>query len=87
MCEAYAVQLVCEGNPGKAVSYLLCIHKIYRAIEVFLIEKMYKEAYALARNKLDPEDPLLNSLLQDWANNAAKEGHFEDAVQWLVFRF
>lgn len=56
MCELYAYQLVNEGNTYKAVSYLLCIHKTYKAIEVLQDANMFKEAYALARCKLEPDD-------------------------------
>lgn len=83
-CETYAAQLVFEGNHRKAVSYLLCIHKIDRAIQVFAEAKMFKEAYVLAKCKLDSTDPLVDNLLAAWAIGAAREGNFEDAVQWLV---
>lgn len=79
-CEAYATQLIFESNPTKAVSYLLCIHKIHRAVEVLLDQKMYREAYVLARCKLDADDQIFPKILQDWASSAAREGCFEDAA-------
>ena len=82
MCEAYAMQLLSEGHLNKAVCYLLRIHKIHQAVGLFLDAKMYKEALALATLKLDPEDPLIENILKDWANTATKEGFFEEAVQW-----
>ncbi|XP_015605680.1 gem-associated protein 5 isoform X2 [Cephus cinctus] len=84
MCEAYASQLIFENNPNKAVSYLLCTHKIHRAIEVFKDSKMFREAYVLARCKLSPEDPLLVKLLEEWAENTVKEGYFEEAVRCYI---
>jgi len=71
-----------QNNPEKAVSYLLAIHKIYEAIEVFLNVKMYKEAYALARCKLDPADTFLNKVLESWAEWATYKGHLEQAAHW-----
>lgn len=81
-CESYAAQLEFEGNRRKAVSYLLCIHKIERAVQVFLEGKMFKEAYALAKCRLDVTDPLINTVLETWAVSTAKEGNYEEAVQW-----
>lgn len=82
MCEAYAHQLLLEGNLEKAVSYLLCIHKTYEAIELFLNAKMYKEAYVLAKCKLDVDDPVLTKILQFWAQYAAHCGQIEQAAHW-----
>lgn len=83
-CEAYADQLLFESNPTKAVSYLLCIHKIHRAIEVFIAQKMYKEAYVLARCKVDEKDEILTRILNEWANSAITVGNFEEAAQCHV---
>nr|XP_031838451.1 gem-associated protein 5-like isoform X1 [Nomia melanderi] len=80
MCELYAYQLINEGNPYKAVSYLLCIHKTYKAIEVFQNVNLHKEAYALARCKLEPDDPILIDILQNWAKYTAHVGCFEEAA-------
>jgi len=82
MCEAYAHQLIMQNNPEKAVSYLLGIHKIYEAIEVFLNAKMFKEAYALARCKLDDDDTFLNKILESWAEWAIYKNHLEQAAHW-----
>lgn len=80
MCELYAHQLITEGNPYKAVSYLLCIHKTYKAIEVFQDANLYKEACALARCKLETDDPVLTNLLRNWAKYSVNVGNFEDAA-------
>ncbi|KAL0127536.1 hypothetical protein PUN28_003065 [Cardiocondyla obscurior] len=84
MCEAYAHQLKMQNNSEKAVSYLLAIHKIHEAIEVFLEVKMFKEAYALARCKLDATDKFLNEILEAWAEWAKFKGHLEQAAHCHV---
>lgn len=71
-----------QGNVEKAVSYLLCIHKIYEAIKAFLDARMYKEAYVLAKFKLDADDPVLAIVLQSWAQYTTDTGHFEQAAHW-----
>ncbi|XP_011499580.1 PREDICTED: gem-associated protein 5 [Ceratosolen solmsi marchali] len=84
MCEAYATQLVFEENPHKAVSYLLCINKVHKAIDIFITEKLYKEAYALASSKLDAKDPIIKNILIEWATNAVKDGHFQNATECYI---
>ena len=80
MCELYAHQLITEGNPYKAVSYLLCIHKTYKAVQVFQDANLYKEAYALGRCKLETDDPVLTNVLRNWAKYSVNVGNFEDAA-------
>ncbi|XP_043665145.1 gem-associated protein 5-like isoform X2 [Vespula pensylvanica] len=84
MCEAYPNQLILESNPTKAVSYLLCIHKIYEAIDVFQNVRMFKEAYCLAKSKLDSNDIMIKTILQNWANYEFEKGHFEAAAHCYV---
>lgn len=84
MCESYAAQLVTEDNPMKAVSYLLCIHKIHQAIAIFHDAKLYREAYCLAKCKLDPSDAVFEKILTDWSNHSVHIGSFEDAAQCCI---
>lgn len=81
MCEAYANQLIQESNPAKAVAYLLSIHKIHQAIQVFVDVKMYKEAFAIAKCRLDKNDPMMTVFLDSWTKHAVKSGQFEDCAQ------
>ncbi|XP_043490699.1 gem-associated protein 5 [Polistes fuscatus] len=84
MCEAYANQLILESNPTKAVSFLLCIHKIYEAIDVFQNAQMYKEAYCLAKFQLYPNDEIITKILKNWAKFEYGKGHFEGAAHCYV---
>lgn len=81
ICEAYANQLIQESNPTKAVAYLLGIHKIHEAIQVFVDAKMYKEAFAIAKCRLDENDPMMKEFLNNWTKHAMKSGLFEDCAQ------
>ncbi|GAB1867613.1 Gem-associated protein 5 [Camponotus japonicus] len=84
MCEAYAHQLMNQCNVEKAVSYLLCIHKIYEAIDAFLQANMYKEAYVLARCRLDSNDSFLTKILESWSDWSASNGQLEQAAHCRV---
>ncbi|XP_034936636.1 gem-associated protein 5 [Chelonus insularis] len=84
MCEAYGNQLVIESNISKAVNYFLCIHKIYRAIEVLTEAKMFREAYVLGKCKLDSQDAILNNILTEWGAHALQTGNYEDATQCYI---
>lgn len=86
MCEAYANQLILQSNPTKAVSYLLCIHKIYEAIDVFQNARMFKEAYCLAKSKLDSNDTMIKTILENWANYEFEKGRFEAAAHWYAIK-
>ncbi|KAL2711901.1 gem-associated protein 5 [Vespula squamosa] len=78
MCEAYTNQLILESNPTKAVSCLFCIHKIYE--NVFQNIRTFKDAYCLAKSKLDSNDTVIKTILQNWANYKFEKGHFEAAA-------
>lgn len=82
MCDAYAHQLIIQKNIEKAVSYLLCTHQIYEAIEVFLKARMYKESYALARSRLDGNDPIIKKVLLNWSEYSSETGQLEQAAHW-----
>lgn len=71
-----------EDNVEKAVSYFLCIHKIHEAVKALLDARMYKEAYTLARLKLDEDDPTVAIVLQSWAHYSTGTGQLEQAAQW-----
>ncbi|XP_063992664.1 gem-associated protein 5 [Diachasmimorpha longicaudata] len=82
--EAYANQLIQEGNPMKAASYLLSLHKIHAAIDVLLQGKLYKEAYVIAKCKLDPHDEIFKEINREWLGAVIKSGSFEEAALCLV---
>ncbi|KAK0182917.1 hypothetical protein PV327_001002 [Microctonus hyperodae] len=84
MCETYATQLIQESNPTKAVCYLLSVHKIHRAIEVLIESKMFREAFVLAKCKLEPDDIILNNILNEWMNFSSKSGLLEEAAQCSI---
>ncbi|XP_015123769.1 gem-associated protein 5 [Diachasma alloeum] len=84
VCEAYSHQLIQEGNPMKAASYLLSLHKIYEAIEVLMQAKLYKEAYVIAKCKLDSNDEIFKELSKEWLAAVSKSGSFEEAALCLI---
>jgi hypothetical protein len=48
---------------------------------------MYEDAAALARVRLDPQDPQAVELLSEWGAVLERRGQFEVAAKWWVLRF
>ncbi|XP_011300870.1 gem-associated protein 5-like, partial [Fopius arisanus] len=84
VCEAYANQLIQEDNPVKAASYLLSLHKIHAAIQLLMHAKFYKEAYVLAKCKLDTDDDIFQEIHKEWLAAVSRSGSFEEAALCLI---
>lgn len=82
MCKAYSEQLVLFGQYQKAASYLLVCHKVNEAIELLLSHQLFREALAIGRSRLGPDDPILTRIIREWGRHLASEGNYEFAVQW-----
>lgn len=79
--EAYVKQLCHHEQFLKAASHLLSIHKLYEAISLLKSHQFYREAIALARARLQPEDPVLKDLYMSWAAVLEKDGHYATAAK------
>ncbi|TRY96147.1 hypothetical protein DNTS_028341 [Danionella cerebrum] len=79
--EAYVKQLCHHEQFLKAASHLLSIHKLYEAITLLKTHQLYREAIALARARLQPNDPLLKDLYLSWAALLEKDGHYTTAAK------
>ncbi|XP_028403768.1 gem-associated protein 5-like [Dendronephthya gigantea] len=77
--EAFAEQLVSQGNFHRAALYYLSCHKVYEAIYMFKTAGMYREAIALAKVRLLPSDPLLLDLYSSWGRKLESEHTLEQA--------
>ncbi|XP_069679265.1 gem-associated protein 5 [Periplaneta americana] len=84
MCRAYSEQLVVCGEYQKAASYLLICHKINEAIEVLTSHQLFREALAIARCRLGPDDPTCKKIICDWGRHVASQGNYELAVMCLI---
>ncbi|NWV64344.1 GEMI5 protein, partial [Malurus elegans] len=79
--EAFAKQLCFQEQYVKAASHLLSIHKVYEAIELLKVNNFYREAIAMAKARLRPEDPILKDLYTSWAALLEKDGHYAMAAK------
>ncbi|KAK9955780.1 hypothetical protein ABG768_015633 [Culter alburnus] len=79
--EAYVKQLCHHEQFLKAASHLVSIHKLYEAINLLKSHQLYREAIALARARLQPEDPVLKDLYMSWAAVLEKDGHYATAAK------
>lgn len=79
--EAFAKQLCFQEQYVKAASHLLSIHKVYEAVELLKSHHFYREAIAVAKARLRPEDPILKDLYLSWGAILEKDGHYAVAAK------
>ncbi|XP_060792483.1 gem-associated protein 5 [Neoarius graeffei] len=79
--EAYVKQLCIQEQFLKAASHLVSIHKLYEAISLLKSHQFYREAIALAKARLQPEDPVLKDLYMSWSAVLEKDGHYTTAAK------
>ncbi|KAL2094789.1 hypothetical protein ACEWY4_009508 [Coilia grayii] len=74
--EAYVKQLCRQDQHLKAAAHLLSIGKFYDAISLLKTHHFYREAIAMAKARLRPDDPVLVDLYMTWAEQLEKDGHY-----------
>ncbi|XP_060746757.1 gem-associated protein 5 isoform X2 [Tachysurus vachellii] len=79
--EAYVKQLCMQEQFLKAASHLVSIHKVYEAVGLLKSHQFYREAIALAKARLQPEDPVLKDLYTSWSTVLEKDGHYTTAAK------
>ncbi|XP_064205769.1 gem-associated protein 5 isoform X2 [Anguilla rostrata] len=79
--EAFVKQLCFQEQFLKAASHLLSVNKVYEAVELLKSQQLYREAIALAKARLQPEDPALKDLYTTWAAVLEKDGHYSTAAK------
>ncbi|KAF5892297.1 gem-associated protein 5 isoform X2 [Clarias magur] len=79
--EAYVKQLCLQEQFLKAASHLVSIHKLYEAIGLLKSHQFYREAIALAKARLQPEDPVLKDLYTSWSAVLERDGHYTTAAK------
>uniref|UniRef100_A0A8C2RCS6 Anaphase-promoting complex subunit 4 WD40 domain-containing protein n=1 Tax=Capra hircus TaxID=9925 RepID=A0A8C2RCS6_CAPHI len=79
--EAFAKQLCFQDQYVKAASHLLSIHKVYEAVELLKSNHFYREAIAIAKARLRPEDPIIKDLYLSWGAILEKDGHYALAAK------
>ncbi|KAM7142729.1 gem-associated protein 5 isoform 1-T1 [Molossus nigricans] len=79
--EAFAKQLCFQDQYVKAASHLLSVHKVYEAVELLKSNHFYREAIAVAKARLRPEDPILKDLYLSWGAVLEKDGHYAVAAK------
>uniref|UniRef100_A0A6Q2X9Q5 Anaphase-promoting complex subunit 4 WD40 domain-containing protein n=1 Tax=Esox lucius TaxID=8010 RepID=A0A6Q2X9Q5_ESOLU len=79
--EAYVKQLCLQEQFLKAASHLLSINHIYEAIDLLKSHQLYREAIALAKARLQQDDPVLKELYTTWAAVLEKDGHLSTAAK------
>ncbi|KAG0727047.1 Gem-associated protein 5 [Chionoecetes opilio] len=84
-CEAYAEQLLVEGDAVTAASYLLNIHKVEEAIDVLVQRKYYREAMAIVKSRLGYQgQEQVDTVASSWVTSAIYEGNMDLAATLQV---
>ncbi|XP_045601247.2 gem-associated protein 5 isoform X1 [Procambarus clarkii] len=78
-CEAYAEQLLDEGDVITAASYLVNINKVKEAVSMLLKHRHYREALAITKCRLSYDEEMLEKVTCAWAASAIYEGNFDIA--------
>ncbi|XP_067142043.1 gem-associated protein 5 [Centruroides vittatus] len=87
MASRYAEQLIASGAIQKSVLYLLSCHKIYKAIDTLRDHGYYREALALAKVRVSPTDPVIPTILKEWAFKANRDNNHHLAAKcYLALR-
>lgn len=79
-CEAYAEQLLVEGDIIMAASYLLNIHKAEEAVDILLQHKHFREALAIVKSRLGYSQDQLDKVVDRWVSSAIYDGNMDLAA-------
>ncbi|XP_076836153.1 gem-associated protein 5 isoform X2 [Brachyhypopomus gauderio] len=79
--ESYVKQLCMQEQFLKAASHLVSVHKLYEAVALLKAHQLYREAIALAKARLQDEDPVLKDLYMSWAAVLERDGHYATAAK------
>ncbi|XP_077448071.1 gem-associated protein 5 isoform X2 [Stigmatopora argus] len=82
--ELYVKQLCLQEQYLKAAAQLLAINQVYQAVDLLHSHKLYREAIALAKARLSPEDPIVTELYTGWAVMLEQDGHFSAAAKCYI---
>ncbi|ETP20199.1 hypothetical protein, variant 1 [Phytophthora nicotianae CJ01A1] len=84
MTNLYAHQLDAQGDKKEAAFHFVSIGKIRAAVACLVSGEAYKEALALIRSRLGPNDPLLHDTLWKYSDFLTKRGRHGEAALVLL---
>ncbi|XP_066446558.1 gem-associated protein 5 [Eleutherodactylus coqui] len=79
--ETYVKQLCFQEQYVKAATHLLSINKVYEAVQLLKGNHLYREAIAVAKSRLQSDDPVLRDLYTSWATVLEQDGHYSMAAK------
>ncbi|KAK7082375.1 hypothetical protein SK128_007077 [Halocaridina rubra] len=78
--EAYAEQLVNEGDIVTAATYLVNINKIEDAVELLMKHRLFREALAIVKCRLGYNEDFVKKVVSSWTDSLVYEGNFDIAA-------
>ncbi|XP_064117104.1 gem-associated protein 5-like isoform X1 [Macrobrachium nipponense] len=82
--EAYAEQLIEEGDFISAATYLVNINKVEEAIELLMKNRCFREAMSIAKCRRGYSEELVKKITLGWAASTIYEGAFDFAASLQV---
>ena len=79
--QCYISQLTSSRDFVTAASYLLILGKTKQAIQMLTDEECYREALAIAKLRLSPDDDMIKCIYQKWAKRQEDEMQFDSAIK------
>ncbi|KAK3851599.1 hypothetical protein Pcinc_041767 [Petrolisthes cinctipes] len=79
-CEAYAEQLVEEGDVIAGATHLVIVNKIKEAVDILTRHKYFREAYTVARCRLGYDDELRATVIKKWVSCSIYDGNYDLAA-------
>ena len=82
LCFLYAQQLEKSGEVHKACFFFTACQRPEEAVRAYRHAGYFREAYAVARSQLAPEDGTADDLLREYAHVLKERGTVEQAAKW-----
>ena len=82
--QCFVSQLVASRDFLTAASYLLILGRTRQAIQLLADEECYREALAIAKLRLSPDDEMIKCLFESWATKQEREMQFDSAIKCFL---
>lgn len=79
--KCFVAQLTASRDFVTAASYLLILGETRQAIVMLVAEECFREALAIAKMRLSPDDEVIKNIYEKWAGKQEREMQFDSAIK------